>query len=142
MYKRFRSIVFNSVLLPATLKEGMDNLNKRLLQRIIRRIPAQMLRTTLTKWGRLTALQQQSMDFTQTKLTLTDQLLDIFEVSVVFNYTISTKYSLFFVVIFCIGKLKAWFLCQHAYRYRACNANELCRLSAVEQCAVVKYTCI
>lgn len=65
--------------------EGMDNLNKCLLQRIIRRIPVQMLRTTLEKWGRLTAPQQQSMDFTQTKLTLTERLLDIFEVCGVLN---------------------------------------------------------
>lgn len=43
-----------------------------------------MLRTTLEKWGRLTAPQQQSMDFTQTKLTLTEHLLDIFEVCKIF----------------------------------------------------------
>lgn len=58
----------------------MDNLNKRLLQRLVKRIPAQTLRTTLGKWGRLTALQQQSMDFTQPKWTLAEHLLDIFEV--------------------------------------------------------------
>lgn len=63
----------------------MDNPNKRLLQRIIRRIPVHMLRTTLEKWGRLTAPQQQSMDFTQNKLTLTEHLLDLFEVCGVFN---------------------------------------------------------
>lgn len=72
----------------------MDTLNKRLLQHTMRRIPLQMLRTTLEKWGRLTAQQQQSMDFTQTKLTLTEHLLDIFEVCGVFNSTMSTKSTL------------------------------------------------
>nr|XP_046241303.1 centromere protein N [Scatophagus argus] len=57
----------------------MDESTKRLLQRLIRRIPAQMLRTTLDKWGRLTAAQQKSMDFTQPKWALADKLLDICE---------------------------------------------------------------
>lgn len=85
MYKKILSITFNEVTREGTLKEVMDSLNKRLLQQTMRRIPLQMLRTTLEKWGRLTAQQQQSMDFTQTKLTLTEHLLDIFEVCGVFN---------------------------------------------------------
>lgn len=99
LYKKILSITFNKVTREGTLKEGMDSLNKRLLQKTMRRIPLQMLRTTLEKWGRLTAQQQQSMDFTQTKLTLTEHLLDIFEVCGVFNSTMSTKYTLFFLVI-------------------------------------------
>lgn len=58
----------------------MDDSTKRLLQRLVRRIPAQMLRTTLDKWGRLTAAQQKSMDFTQPKWLLAERLLDICEV--------------------------------------------------------------
>lgn len=63
----------------------MDNFNKRLLQRVIRRIPAQMLRTTLEKWGRLTPSQRQSMDLTQPKWVLTENLVDIYEVCGVFK---------------------------------------------------------
>lgn len=58
----------------------MDDSTKRLLQRLIRRIPAQTLRTTLEKWGRLTAAQQRSMDFTQPKWALSEKLLAICEV--------------------------------------------------------------
>lgn len=58
----------------------MDDSTKRLLQRLVRRIPAQLLRTTLEKWGRVTEDQQRSMDFTQPKWTLAEKLLDIFEV--------------------------------------------------------------
>lgn len=61
----------------------MDNSKKRLLQRVIRRIPARMLRTTLEKWDRLTGPQRRSLDFTQTKLALTENLVAIFEVRVV-----------------------------------------------------------
>ncbi|XP_036951677.1 centromere protein N isoform X1 [Acanthopagrus latus] len=57
----------------------MDDSTKRLLQRLIRRIPAQTLRTTLEKWGRLTAAQQRSMDFTQPKWALSEKLLAICE---------------------------------------------------------------
>uniref|UniRef100_A0A3Q3WZR0 Uncharacterized protein n=1 Tax=Mola mola TaxID=94237 RepID=A0A3Q3WZR0_MOLML len=57
----------------------MDESTKQLLQRLVRRIPAQMLRATLDKWGRLTAEQRTCMDFTQPKWTLTEKLLDIFE---------------------------------------------------------------
>ncbi|XP_011608650.2 centromere protein N [Takifugu rubripes] len=57
----------------------MDSSKRRLLQRVIRRIPARMLRTTLEKWGRLTAPQRQSLDFTHPKLALTEKLVAIFE---------------------------------------------------------------
>ncbi|TDH17099.1 hypothetical protein EPR50_G00005390 [Perca flavescens] len=57
----------------------MDESTKRLLQRLIRRIPTQMLRTTLDKWGRLTGGQLHSMDFTQSKWALTEKLLAICE---------------------------------------------------------------
>ncbi|XP_010740018.3 centromere protein N [Larimichthys crocea] len=57
----------------------MDDSTRRLLQRLIRRIPAQMLKTTLDKWGRLTAAQKQSMDFTEPKCAFTERLLDICE---------------------------------------------------------------
>lgn len=63
----------------------MDNFNRRLLQRVIRRIPAQMLRTTLEKWGRLTPSQRQSMDLPQPKWVLTERLVDIYEVCCVFK---------------------------------------------------------
>lgn len=57
----------------------MDDSTKRLLQRIVKRIPSQMLRTTLDKWGRLSRTQQQSVDFTQSKWALTEKLLAICE---------------------------------------------------------------
>uniref|UniRef100_A0A669DNE7 Centromere protein N n=1 Tax=Oreochromis niloticus TaxID=8128 RepID=A0A669DNE7_ORENI len=57
----------------------MDNTAKRLLQRLVRRIPSQMLKTTLDKWSRLTAAQRQSMDYTESKWALTEKLLAICE---------------------------------------------------------------
>ncbi|XP_068438290.1 centromere protein N isoform X2 [Clinocottus analis] len=57
----------------------MDDSTKRLLQRLMKRMPAQMLQTTLDKWGRLTGDQQRSMDFTQSKSALTEKLLAICE---------------------------------------------------------------
>ncbi|XP_039986893.1 centromere protein N [Xiphias gladius] len=57
----------------------MDDSTRRLLQRLIRRIPTQMLKTTLDKWGRLTVAQRQSVDFTQSKWALTEKLLAICE---------------------------------------------------------------
>ncbi|XP_029932897.1 centromere protein N [Myripristis murdjan] len=53
----------------------MDDSTKRLLQQLVRRIPTQMLKTTLEKWGRLTTEQQKSLDFTQPKWVLTENLL-------------------------------------------------------------------
>ncbi|KAM9816738.1 centromere protein N [Neosynchiropus ocellatus] len=52
---------------------------KRLLQRIIRKIPSQNIQATLEKWGRLTAAQMQSLDFSQAKLMLSGQLLSLCE---------------------------------------------------------------
>ncbi|KAM3625998.1 uncharacterized protein V6R79_020963 [Siganus canaliculatus] len=59
----------------------MDNIAKQILQRLIRRIPAQMLETTLDKWGRLSSTQQQCLDFTEPKWALTEKLLSICEES-------------------------------------------------------------
>lgn len=58
----------------------MDDLTRRLLQRLIRRTPVQMLKTTLERWDRLTLAQRQSMDFTQPKWALLEKLVAIFEV--------------------------------------------------------------
>ncbi|XP_016525848.1 centromere protein N isoform X3 [Poecilia formosa] len=59
----------------------MDNLAKHLLQRLMRRIPASMLQSTLDKWGRLTAEKRKSLDFTQSKLTITQELVALCEES-------------------------------------------------------------
>uniref|UniRef100_A0A8C2WI80 Centromere protein N n=1 Tax=Cyclopterus lumpus TaxID=8103 RepID=A0A8C2WI80_CYCLU len=59
----------------------MDDTTKRLVQRLVKRIPAQMLRTTLDKWDRLTGEQKKSMDFTQSKWALTEKMLDLCEVN-------------------------------------------------------------
>uniref|UniRef100_G3PTZ5 Centromere protein N n=1 Tax=Gasterosteus aculeatus aculeatus TaxID=481459 RepID=G3PTZ5_GASAC len=59
----------------------MDDSAKRLLQRLMRRIPTPTLRSALEKWGRLTTEQQKSMDFTQSKWALTERLLGICEVN-------------------------------------------------------------
>ncbi|XP_075966271.1 centromere protein N [Anarhichas minor] len=57
----------------------MDDSTKRVLQRTIRRIPSYMLKTTLEKWGRLTAEQQQSIHCIQSKWAITEALLTICE---------------------------------------------------------------
>ncbi|XP_068175464.1 centromere protein N [Antennarius striatus] len=57
----------------------MDESMKRLLQRLVRRIPAQMLKTTLEKCVRLTASQQRSVEVLQPKWAFTETLLDICE---------------------------------------------------------------
>ncbi|XP_039866980.1 centromere protein N [Simochromis diagramma] len=57
----------------------MDNTVKRLLERLVRRIPSRMLKTTLDKWSRLTATQRQSIDYTESKWALTEKLLAICE---------------------------------------------------------------
>ncbi|MEQ2159576.1 hypothetical protein AMECASPLE_029375 [Ameca splendens] len=57
----------------------MDDSAKRLLQRLVRRIPTQMLRDTLDKWERLTAKQRAFVDFTQSKWTITQELLAVCE---------------------------------------------------------------
>ncbi|XP_029354639.1 centromere protein N [Echeneis naucrates] len=57
----------------------MDESIKRTMQRLVRRIPNQLLKPTLDKWGRLTAAQKQSLDFTQPKWALTERLLALCE---------------------------------------------------------------
>ncbi|XP_029281365.1 centromere protein N isoform X2 [Cottoperca gobio] len=57
----------------------MDTSNKRLIQRLMSRIPIKMLRTTLGKWGRLTEVQLKSMNLTQSKWALTEKLIAICE---------------------------------------------------------------
>ncbi|KAM9861037.1 centromere protein N [Aulostomus maculatus] len=57
----------------------MDDTTKCLLRRLVRRIPTQILKTTLEKWGRLTAAQEQSIDSTSSKWALTEKLLSICE---------------------------------------------------------------
>ncbi|XP_026175929.1 centromere protein N [Mastacembelus armatus] len=57
----------------------MDDTTKRLLHRLIRRTSTEMLKTTLGKWGRLTMAQRQSLDFTQSKSALTEELLTLCE---------------------------------------------------------------
>ncbi|XP_061669891.1 centromere protein N [Syngnathoides biaculeatus] len=57
----------------------MEDQMRSLLRRLVRRIPSQVLKVTLKKWGRLTAAQQQNIDSTPTKWALTDQLLAISE---------------------------------------------------------------
>lgn len=57
----------------------MADTMKQLIRRLIRRIPAQALPSTLAKWGRLTAAQSESIDFTESKGTLAEKLLDICE---------------------------------------------------------------
>ncbi|XP_053722119.1 centromere protein N [Synchiropus splendidus] len=57
----------------------MGDSMKRLLQRIVRRMPTQNIQAALDKWGRLTAAQMQSLDFTRTKLMLSAQLLSMCE---------------------------------------------------------------
>ncbi|XP_028296956.1 centromere protein N [Gouania willdenowi] len=57
----------------------MNDPGKCLLKRVIRRIPANMLKTTLSHWGRVSDAQLQSVDFTTSKWALTEKLLNICE---------------------------------------------------------------
>ncbi|XP_035008340.1 centromere protein N [Hippoglossus stenolepis] len=57
----------------------MEDSTRRVLQRLIRRIPTPQLKTTLEKWGRLTVAQRGSMDYMQTKWALTEKLLSLCE---------------------------------------------------------------
>ncbi|XP_005805033.1 centromere protein N isoform X1 [Xiphophorus maculatus] len=59
----------------------MDNSAKHLLQRLVRRIPASMLKSTLDKWERLTAEKRKSLDFTQSKWIITQELVALCEKS-------------------------------------------------------------
>ena len=58
----------------------MDTPARRLLQRVVKRIPRVKMRATLERWGRLTATQLLSLDFTQTTRELTEHLTDLCEV--------------------------------------------------------------
>uniref|UniRef100_A0A8C6UEJ7 Centromere protein N n=1 Tax=Neogobius melanostomus TaxID=47308 RepID=A0A8C6UEJ7_9GOBI len=57
----------------------MDDTARRLLQRLVRRIPSQLLKPTLEKWGRLKRTQLDSLDFSQSKYSLTEKLLSVCE---------------------------------------------------------------
>ncbi|XP_029577145.1 centromere protein N isoform X1 [Salmo trutta] len=57
----------------------MDDSTKRILQRLIRRIPYQMLQTVLGKWAHLSREDLHSLDFTQPKWVLTERLLALCE---------------------------------------------------------------
>ncbi|XP_061622059.1 centromere protein N isoform X2 [Phyllopteryx taeniolatus] len=57
----------------------MEDQMRCLLRRLVRRIPTQVLKVMLKKWGRLTAAQQQNIDLTPTKWALADQLLALSE---------------------------------------------------------------
>ncbi|XP_054892481.1 centromere protein N [Poeciliopsis prolifica] len=59
----------------------MDISAKHLLQRLVRRIPASMLISTLEKWGRLTAENLRSLDFTQSKWAIAMELVALCEES-------------------------------------------------------------
>lgn len=71
----------------------MDESKKRLVQRLIRRIPTKMLKTTLEKWGHLTGEQLRAMDSIQSKWALTESLLAICEVSRHFSDIIGSSSS-------------------------------------------------
>ncbi|XP_029972261.1 centromere protein N [Salarias fasciatus] len=57
----------------------MENITRRLLQRVVRRFPSQTLRATLDKWERLSEAQRRSLDLSKTKWALTEKLLSICE---------------------------------------------------------------
>lgn len=57
----------------------MGGSTKRLLQRLIRRIPYQMLQTMLGKWAHLSNADLHSLNFTQPKWVLTEHLLALCE---------------------------------------------------------------
>ncbi|KAK5873874.1 hypothetical protein PBY51_018876 [Eleginops maclovinus] len=57
----------------------MDESTKRLVQRLMRRIPSKMLKITLEKWGRLTEKQQREIEAVQSKRALTEHLLSFCE---------------------------------------------------------------
>ncbi|KAM9826216.1 centromere protein N isoform X2 [Syngnathus typhle] len=57
----------------------MENLMKHSLSQLVRRIPTKVLKVTLEKWGRLTSVQLQNIDFTLSKWALTDELITLCE---------------------------------------------------------------
>lgn len=60
----------------------MDDSTKHILQRLMRRIPSQMLQTMLGKWAHLSNADLHSLNFTQPKWVLTEHLLALCEVDV------------------------------------------------------------
>ncbi|KAJ8272298.1 hypothetical protein COCON_G00111570 [Conger conger] len=57
----------------------MDDSVKQVLRQIIRRIPSNKLRNTLSKWEHISKKQFQSLEFTQAKSLLCDNLLSLCE---------------------------------------------------------------
>ncbi|XP_010897620.1 centromere protein N [Esox lucius] len=57
----------------------MDQSMKRTLQRLIRRIPFQLLKTTLSKWAHILEEDLLLLDFTQPKCLFTENLLSLCE---------------------------------------------------------------
>lgn len=57
----------------------MDDTARPLLQRLVRRIPSQLLKPTLEKWGRLKRVQLDSIDFSLSKYAITEKLLSLCE---------------------------------------------------------------
>lgn len=54
-----------------------DDGAQRLLQRLVRRIPAQKLEETVGEWSSLTEAQRSSVDYSQAKWSITESLLDL-----------------------------------------------------------------
>lgn len=98
-------------------RRTMDDSTKRLLQRLVRRIPAQTLPSTLEKWGRLTATQRESIDFTQPKWTLAERLLDICEVCCLFVCVSEHKYASNYLTSYTFLCVSSPFNLTH-FRYR------------------------
>ena len=59
----------------------MDESTIRILQKLIRQIPAQSLQTMLTKWAHFTRQQIMSLNFKLTKAVLTEDILVLCEVA-------------------------------------------------------------
>ncbi|KAJ7995036.1 hypothetical protein DPEC_G00255730 [Dallia pectoralis] len=57
----------------------MDDSTKRVLVRLIRRIPSPMLKTSLCKWAHLSKEDLRLLDFTQPKCVITENLLSLCE---------------------------------------------------------------
>uniref|UniRef100_A0A3B5LU07 Centromere protein N n=1 Tax=Xiphophorus couchianus TaxID=32473 RepID=A0A3B5LU07_9TELE len=79
----------------------MDNSAKHLLQRLVRRIPVSMLKSTLDKWERLTAEKRKSLDFTQSKWIITQELVALCEKS---ELTVKhiTELEMIYLTAFCL----------------------------------------
>ena len=75
----------------------MEDLKRRLLQRLIRSMPTRTLGTTLRGWARLSPQQQDALDLTLPKYVLTQRLLALCEVGVVL-----CRVVLCWVVVWCL----------------------------------------